>query len=221
MIPLAFDFTGEAVLVVGGGRVGARKARRFAREARVVVLAPDFADADFGGAERVRTAADADALAEWVGRLDPVLVVAATDDGDVNDAAVAAARDGGALVNRADHAGERAFDDVAVPATVRDDPVTVAVSTGGSSPALAKHLREEIGGVVEGAGEMATVSGALRAGLRERGVPAAKRRDAVRAVVRSEPVWKALRSADTKDDQAVDDAVERALADVVDEEHTT
>ncbi|MFC6772099.1 NAD(P)-dependent oxidoreductase, partial [Halorubrum pallidum] len=37
MIPLYHDFTGETVLVIGGGGVGARKASRFADEARVVV----------------------------------------------------------------------------------------------------------------------------------------------------------------------------------------
>jgi precorrin-2 dehydrogenase/sirohydrochlorin ferrochelatase len=38
MIPLLHDFSGETVLVFGGGRVGARKARRFAREAKVLEL---------------------------------------------------------------------------------------------------------------------------------------------------------------------------------------
>jgi len=220
VIPLAFDFAGEAVLVVGGGPVGARKARRFAREARVVALAPAFADADFGGAALVRARADPALLDAYVSRLDPVLVVAATDDSAVNDAAVAAARDAGALVNRADHAGERTFDDVAVPATVRDDPVTVAVSTGGTSPALARHLRERVEDEIAGAGAMASLTASVRADLRARGVPPERRRDALRAVVRSAPVWKALRSADAKGDQEVDDAVARAVADVVDGEHT-
>ena len=67
MIPLLHDFTGTTVLVVGGGRVGARKARRFAREARVVVVSPAFVDdADFGGAERVRAALDPDDWPELV-----------------------------------------------------------------------------------------------------------------------------------------------------------
>jgi hypothetical protein len=38
MIPLLHDFTGATVLVFGGGTVGARKARRFASEADVVVV---------------------------------------------------------------------------------------------------------------------------------------------------------------------------------------
>ena len=144
MIPLLHDFEGQTVLVVGGGRVGARKARRFAREADVVVLSPDFADADFGGAERVRASPDPGAVGEWVDRTDPALVVAATDDEAVNDAVAAAARERNSLVNRADQAGERDPGSVVVPATVRDAAVVVAVATGGRSPALSRALRERI-----------------------------------------------------------------------------
>ncbi|WP_255359166.1 NAD(P)-dependent oxidoreductase [Haladaptatus sp. R4] len=42
MIPLFHDFRGERVLVFGGGRVGYRKTRRFAREATVVVVGAEF-----------------------------------------------------------------------------------------------------------------------------------------------------------------------------------
>ncbi|MCG1003879.1 MULTISPECIES: bifunctional precorrin-2 dehydrogenase/sirohydrochlorin ferrochelatase [Halobacterium] len=207
MIPLFHDFTGETVLVVGGGPVGARKARKFAREADVVVLSPAFADANFGDAERVQTAPDPEDAADWVDRTDPVLVVAATDDGEVNDAFAAAARDAGALVNRADESGERDADSVVVPATVRDDPVAVAVSTGGSSPALSKYLREQLTDELAGAGGMAELTAALRAELKAADVDPGTRRDAVRAVVRSGPVWKALRTGGTNARQTADDVV--------------
>ncbi len=80
MIPLMHDFEGETVLVVGGGPVGARKARTFATEASVVVLSPEFADRAFADAEKVRAAPDPEDAEEWVERTDPALVVAATDD---------------------------------------------------------------------------------------------------------------------------------------------
>jgi len=197
MIPLAHDFTDESVLVFGGGRVGARKARRFAAEARVVVVSPEFADADFGDAEQVRDAPDADGVREWIARLDPVLVVAATDDSAVNDAAVEAARDAGALVNRADESGGRDFGSVTVPATVADDPVSIAISTGGASPALAKYLRERIEAEVEGAGAMAALTGEIRAELKDADVSPDDRRRAVRRLVRDPSVWKALRTGRT------------------------
>jgi precorrin-2 dehydrogenase/sirohydrochlorin ferrochelatase len=54
VIPLLHDFRGTRVLVVGGGRVGARRAHGFAREAEVVIVSPDFVDAEVGDAQRVR-----------------------------------------------------------------------------------------------------------------------------------------------------------------------
>ncbi|WP_224270751.1 precorrin-2 dehydrogenase/sirohydrochlorin ferrochelatase family protein [Haloprofundus salinisoli] len=197
MIPLFHDFTDETVLVFGGGSVGARKARRFADEARVVVVGPEFGDREFGGAELIRAAPAPDEIAEWVNRFHPALVVAATNDGAVNEAVETAAREAGTLVNRTDLAGGRDAGSVVVPATVDDDPVTVAVSTGGRSPALSKHLRERIKTELEGAGAMAELTGEIRAEMKAEGVPPNDRREAVRAVVDSSPVWKALRTGES------------------------
>lgn len=222
MIPLVHDFRGESVLVVGGGSVGARKARRFAREADVTVLSPAFGDREFGDADLVRVAPEPDAAAEWVERVAPALVVAATDDAEVNAAFAAAARAAGALVNRADEstAGDgddgRGADSVVVPATAGEDPVTIAVSTGGRSPALSKYLREEIEEVFAGAGGMAELTADLRADLRATDLSPADRRDAVRAVVRSEPVWKALRTATANPRERAEAAVARAVGEEVD-----
>ncbi|SEO29599.1 precorrin-2 dehydrogenase / sirohydrochlorin ferrochelatase [Halogranum amylolyticum] len=196
MIPLVHDLSGETVLVFGGGPVGARKARRFARETRTVVVSPAFVDREFGDAELVRAAPDPVDVGDWVERFEPAVVVAATDRNDVNEAVERAARDHGALVNRADHSGGRDAGSVVVPATVEDDPVTVAVSTGGASPALSKYLRERIETELAGAGAMAELTAGLRAELRTRDVSPTERRDAVRAVVRSSHVWKALRTGD-------------------------
>ena len=210
MIPLFHDFSGSTVLVFGGGRVGARKARRFAREARTVVVSPDFGDREFGGAERVRAVPGPMAVPGWFDRADPALAVAATDDGQVNDAIARAARERGVLLNRADRStdddpaesnadsdrdgndGDEWAREVVVPATVRDGPVTLAVATGGRSPALSRHLRERFEEEFAGAGAMAELSGQLRTELRERGVAPSERRAAIRAVVRSKRVWKAL-----------------------------
>jgi precorrin-2 dehydrogenase/sirohydrochlorin ferrochelatase len=196
VIPLYHDFAGETVLVFGGGAVGARKASRFADEARVVVVSPafderlvDLAEESSASVELVRAAPDPDAVAGWIDRLGPALAVAATDDAAVNAAVEAAALDADLLVNRtdvsdADRSGSRDARSVVVPATVEDDPVRVALSTGGASPALAKALRERIEGEIDGAGAMAE--------LRERGIDPGERREAIRRVVRSEGVWKGL-----------------------------
>jgi precorrin-2 dehydrogenase/sirohydrochlorin ferrochelatase len=125
--------------------------------------------------------------------------VAATDDADLNAVAASTAREAGALVNRADRSGgDRDVESVVVPATVEDGSVSVAISTGGASPALAKHLREQIEADIADAGAMAELTADLRATLKTRDMTARERRDAVRAVVRSPSVWKGLRRGKSK-----------------------
>jgi precorrin-2 dehydrogenase/sirohydrochlorin ferrochelatase len=217
VIPLVHDVDGETVLVFGGGAVGARKARRFAREARVVVVSPTFADADFGDSEFVRAAPTPDDVPAWLDAADPVLVVAATDDAALNAAIEAETRERGLLVNRADRSGERGRGSVVVPATVDDGPVRVAVTTSGTSPAVSRHLRRELASVVDGAGLVATVVGELREELKRRAVDPNRRRAAIRAVAESEAVWSVAREGD---DEAVREAAERVLADALGDDDT-
>ena len=226
IVPLGIEMAGATVLIVGGGPVGARKSRRFVRAgARVVVLSPSFADEAFapsrrsgtsvagGTVEKVRTApsADIDDARDWLDRLDPLLVVCATDDEAVNEAFATAAREAGILRNRADVAGSEDAGSVVVPATVEDDGVVVSVSTGGRSPALSAYLREQFETEIEGAGEMAALSGEIRSELKERGIEPALRRAAVRAVVKDAGVWKALRTRNANPRQAAETVVESVV----------
>lgn len=213
MIPLYHDFTDETVLVFGGGSVGARKARRFAREATVVVVSPTFTETDYGGAERVRAAPDPDDVPGWFERTDPALAVAATDDEAVNDAVAATATDRGVLRNRADRSGSRDAGSVVVPATVRDGDVTVAVSTSGTAPALSKELRRRLESDFEGIGDLAAVTADVRAELRDRDLDAERRRAVLRRVVRSPSVWKDLGRGRTKQRQTVNAVADAALGD--------
>ena len=207
MIPLLHDFTDATVLVFGGGPVGARKARRFAREADVVVVSPDFADRDFGSADLIRAAPDPADVDDWLERTEPALVVAATDDEAVNDAVADAARARGALVNRADRAGERDVGSVVVPATVREDPVVVSIATGGTAPALSKYLRRELEETLAGAGEMARVCATLREELKSRDVDPKRRREIVTDVVNSPELWTALRTGTSNCSQVIEDVL--------------
>jgi precorrin-2 dehydrogenase/sirohydrochlorin ferrochelatase len=226
MIPLVHDFTDRTVLVFGGGRVGERKARRFGREAHVVVVSPDFTDAltdermvreataetwrprsDAAGLELVRDAPTAEAVSEWIDSVDPALVVAATDREEVNAAVADAARVRNVLVNRTDRAGERDVGSVVVPATVDDGSVSVAITTGGASPALAKHLRERFEAELDGAGAMADLTRELRAELKTRDLTPAERQEAMRRVVRSSRVWKALRTGTTNARKVAEDVI--------------
>jgi siroheme synthase-like protein len=71
------------------------------------------------------------------------LAMAATDDPLVNRAVGEAAAERGILATVAD---DSATSDFSVPAVVRRKGITLAVSTGGRSPAFARHLREQLDG---------------------------------------------------------------------------
>ena len=87
------------------------------------------------------------------------LVVTATGLPEVDGAVAADAEAAGVWVNSADDADHCTF---LLPSVHRDGPVTIAVSTGGASPALATWLRRRIG-----AAARAPTSGTLAALLEE------------------------------------------------------
>jgi len=132
------DVTERPVLIVGGGTVGARKARGLlkAMARRVRVVSPTFDPFMPQGVERIESP------------YNPVhldgchLVFAATDRPEVNEAVVREARRRGILVCRAD-ADEEEPGDFSTPAVLREGPLTVTVSAGGS-PALAARIRDEV-----------------------------------------------------------------------------
>jgi precorrin-2 dehydrogenase/sirohydrochlorin ferrochelatase len=137
--PILLDVSACLAVVVGGGAVGVRKVGGLieAGAGRVRVVAPDFhPDMPTAGVERVAGRYDAQ-------HLDGArLVFAATDSAEVNDAVVRDARRIGAWVNRAD-VDEELAGDFTVPAQLRQGPVLVTVSAGGS-PAIAANVRDEL-----------------------------------------------------------------------------
>ena len=141
VLPLSLKLPGRPVLVVGGGAVARRKVELLvAASAEVEVLAPEIATdlCAYCATESVRTTHRAFREADVAGRL---LVVAATDDRTVNDRVYRACEAAAVLVNCVDD-GERST--ALFPAIVDRGAVTVAISTGGASPTLARRLRERI-----------------------------------------------------------------------------
>ena len=134
--PVYLDLRGVPVLVVGAGPVAARKVAGLAAAgARVRVVAPSVSPAlDRALVDEVRERpfepADLDGVR---------LVVTATGSRDVDASVAAAATAAGLWVNAADQPDDCSF---ILPAIARNGPLTVAVSTGGASPALARRLRD-------------------------------------------------------------------------------
>jgi precorrin-2 dehydrogenase/sirohydrochlorin ferrochelatase len=128
-------------LVVGGGLVGERKVHDLMNAgARVTVvsrtLTPELAALASRGQIRYLPEDFAEAQVEGM-----ALVMAATDDRAVNTRVSAAAQSRGLWVNVADDPEYCTF---IVPAVVRRGDLTLAIGTGGASPALARQLREEL-----------------------------------------------------------------------------
>lgn len=138
--PMLMDLVGRDCLVVGAGAVAARKARSLLEcGARVTVVAESPAAA-FRALERrgVRLEHRRFRAADVARQ---ALVIAATDDRSVNAAVAAAARRRGIPVNAVDDPPNCTF---IVPAVARMGDLTVAVSTGGKSPAAARLVKERI-----------------------------------------------------------------------------
>lgn len=132
---------GRKALVVGAGAVGLEKTLGLlACEAEVTVVAPA------AGPEVSELAAEGRITLYRrdfeTGDLDgQLLVVAATPSAEVNRAVHRAAETRSMLVNVADVPALCSF---ILPAITRHGPLTIAVSTSGASPALAKRIRQEI-----------------------------------------------------------------------------
>ena len=136
------DLLNKKIVVVGGGKVATTKVRALlpCRPAPLLVVAPRVSGP-------IRRAAEAGQLL-WLGReyadgdLDgAALAFGASDDTDLNARVAADARRLGIPVLAVDDVPNCDF---IAPALVRRGDVTIAISTGGRSPAMARRTRERL-----------------------------------------------------------------------------
>ena len=138
---LFIDLKNQPVTVVGAGKVATRKIRTLlTADATVTVISPE-------ALTPVRKLAQARKL-KWVRRpyqrgdlRSARLVVAATDNLAVNQTVCAEARRRKLLVNCI---APPAAGNFIVPSLVHRGGITLAISTGGASPAFAKRLRLDL-----------------------------------------------------------------------------
>ena len=149
LYPVGLVIRGRRCLVVGGGRVAARKIVALLEcGAAVTMVAPEVHEALaalFG--DGVIAAIDGPPLDVQVRPYQPGeasdyrLVVTATGIAEVDALVHDDAERAGVWVNSADDPDHCSF---VLPAVWRAGPVSVAVSTGGNSPALATWLRDRL-----------------------------------------------------------------------------
>ena len=139
--PIVLEMTGRRCLVIGGGMVAERKiAGLLEVGAEVTVISPKVTEAISHWSKN-----NSIQLIAWGYQNGDLsgheLVFVATDDADVNDRVYQEGKSCGAWVNAAD---DPARCDFILPAVIRRGDLTVAVSTGGASPAATRAIREEL-----------------------------------------------------------------------------
>ena len=165
--PVYLNLAGKRCLVFGGGNVAEGKIPNLLEAgARITVISPEVTPG-------IREIARRGDLA-WKGREyragdleGAFLAVAATNVRDVNQRIFWEAQKLGVLLNVVDDTPLCTF---IAPSIVKRGPVTVAISTGGVSPALARKLRESLAydPVLEWA-DLAGVLARARAEVKKRG----------------------------------------------------
>ncbi|MFC3033706.1 siroheme synthase CysG [Pseudoalteromonas fenneropenaei] len=139
-LPIFTKLENKPVVVIGGGEVALRKCRALLKaKAQLTVVAlhfhPDFYQFDSAQVTLLEAEFNPTQLTG------AMLVIAATDNEDVNQAVFAAAEAQHIFVNVVDDQPRCSF---IFPSIVDRSPVTIAISSAGTAPVLARRLREKL-----------------------------------------------------------------------------
>ena len=167
--PVFLDLAGKPVIVIGGGHVAYQKMVNLVKAgAETTVVSPDLnedmaalkAEDKFRHIEREYEVGDLEGY---------LLAFVATDDGAINSVVSAEARERGIWVNAVDDVPNCDF---IMPGIATRGDITIAISTNGRSPALARRLREtmEQDFLTDEWMRMLDLCADVRADLRERGI---------------------------------------------------
>lgn len=187
--PAFLDLRGRTVLLLGSGEVAARKAEPLRRAGAVIRQADVFAADLLDG---IVLAVGADAAEEELRALS------------------AAAQARGIPVNVVDKPALCSF---ITPAIIDRAPVTVAVSTGGAAPVLARMIRQRIEALLPpGIGTLAALAERFQAAIRARLPELAARRRFLDAALAGAPAELALAERVAEAEAAFAQALEAAEA---------
>ncbi len=164
--PLFMDLRQQRCLVVGGGDVAARKIALLLRAgASVVVIAPVLNSRIREWCESGEVESSTEDFSKE--RLEGCsLVVAATDDSSFNKSLAAMCRQRNIPVNVVDSPELSSF---IVPSVIDRSPLIIAVSSGGTSPTLARLLRSRLEAMIPvNIGKFASLAGRMRRQVQQR-----------------------------------------------------
>ncbi len=167
IFPISLKLQQQACLLVGGGRVAYRKALLLTQAgAQLTVIAPEIdpqllALLEQHQGQYLAQAFDADLPMQHYR-----LVIAATNDADVNRAVFQLCEAQHVLVNSVDDPPHCRF---MVPAIIDRSPLVVSVATNGTSPVLARQIRTQLETTIpHGMGKLAEFSGQWRQRVKDK-----------------------------------------------------
>jgi uroporphyrin-III C-methyltransferase/precorrin-2 dehydrogenase/sirohydrochlorin ferrochelatase len=145
-LPLFIDTAGKKCLIVGGGNVASRKLIPILKSKMLVTMvSPDITNEildTIKGAENFnhekREFIDSDIN-------DQFLIVAATNDKNVNAYVAKIAKDHNILVNMAE---DSSVGNTLIPSVVDRDPIKIAISSGAASPILTRLVKTKLETVI-------------------------------------------------------------------------
>lgn len=153
--PLSYKVEGQRIVIVGGGEEALNKARLVTKTTASVVIISRNIEIDFSAVLVTVLARPFEAS-----DLDGAALVFVADHGPDGEAAKAAARVRGIPLNVVDAPEECDF---YTPSIVERAPLTVAISTEGDAPVLARLVRARVEAVLSpGLGKVARLAGSLR-----------------------------------------------------------
>lgn len=159
--PLFISLKNKKILVIGGGKVGERKIKKlFKYSPKIKIVSEEITS----GLKRLVDKG----LIEWKRKLfeekdledSTFLVITATDKKDLNDYIHKLCEDKGILVNNVSERGRVIF-----PAVVEDGEISIAISTSGSLPFLAKVLKIKIREIIRPYSKLIKIIKPLRSSL--------------------------------------------------------
>jgi uroporphyrin-III C-methyltransferase/precorrin-2 dehydrogenase/sirohydrochlorin ferrochelatase len=141
LLPLFIDIKNKPCLIVGGGKIAARKLKMLCKaEADITIIAPNICNEIKELCEThslttcLREFSDTDVTSQS-------LIIAATNDALLNKHISNLSKQKNILINVADNFKQG---DVVLPSVIDRDPIQIAVTTGGASPVLARLLRRNL-----------------------------------------------------------------------------
>ncbi|MCE6000852.1 siroheme synthase CysG [Acinetobacter pittii] len=167
IFPISLKLQQQHCLIVGGGHIALRKANLLAKAGAVIdIIAPAIEEQLLQLVKTTGGEYFAESFAEKILNTPYRLVIAATNDAQVNKAVFEQCEARNLLVNSVDDIPHCRF---MVPAIIDRSPLIISVASNGASPVLSRQLRTQIETIVpHGMGKLAEFSGQWRKKVKEK-----------------------------------------------------